>query len=121
MSNLEIDGKLLEFTVIPVQHVPLGLLRNDAPVLFSLDKSQLAVYYASYLHLAKIAARDAFSISSGNPLKRVLTGSIIVAGSKMMLHAVGAVCKKNGLDLEKISKYGLRRTVVPTLHDSTCE
>ena len=61
MSNSYLDdGKPFEFTITPMQHVSLGHLKSRDFSTFQLNESQLAVYYASYRHLAKVATRDAF-------------------------------------------------------------
>ena len=61
MSNSELDdGRPFEFTITPMQHVSLGHLKSRDFSTFQLSEAQLAVYYASYRHLAKVATRDAF-------------------------------------------------------------
>jgi radical SAM superfamily enzyme YgiQ (UPF0313 family) len=113
MSNSEVDGRPFEFTVIPMLNVPLGLIKSRDFSTFALNKSQFAVYYASYRHLAKVASRDAFAKGKSGRNKNVLsafgTGMLISLGGKAMLHAVTTICKKNGLNLEKAATYGLDR------------
>ena len=100
------DGRPFEFTVTPMQNVPLGLMKSRKFGPKMMDTSQLAVYHASYRHLAKVAARDAVKDSSGSFLTRVGTAALIALGGRVMLEAVSAVCRKGGLDLEKAATYG---------------
>ncbi len=113
LSNSEVDGRPFEFTITPMQNVPLGLLKNRDFASLSLDKSQLAVYYASYKHLAKVAARDAFESGRNgrdrNIFSKFGTGALLGLGGKAMLRVIGSICKKRGLDLEKAAYYGLDR------------
>jgi radical SAM superfamily enzyme YgiQ (UPF0313 family) len=115
MSNSEVDGRPFEFTITPMQNVPLGLIKNREFSSLVLDESQLAVYYASYRHLAKIAARDAFSAGKNGRDKSVFsklgTGTLIGIGGRLMLRVVSSICKKRGVDLEKAARYGLDRKV----------
>jgi radical SAM superfamily enzyme YgiQ (UPF0313 family) len=109
-STLE-DGRPFEFTVTPMQNVPLGLLKSRDFSSVKLDKSQLAVYYVSYRHLAKIAWRDAASASSEqNPVTKYVTGGMMALGSWAMLRVVRNRCLRNGLDTEKAARYGLNGT-----------
>jgi len=108
LSNSRLDdGRPFEFTVTPMQNVPLGMIKSMAFRSKMLDESQLAVYYASYRHLAKVAARDALRDSSGGSLSRYGTAALIALGGKVMLEVVSAICKKGGLDLERVARYGL--------------
>ena len=113
MSNSEVDGRPFEFTVTPMQNVSLGLLKNRDFSTFALNESQLAVYYASYRHLAKIASRDAFTNGRNgrnrNVFSLVGTGALISLGGKAMLHTISSLCRKQGLDLEKAARFGLDR------------
>jgi radical SAM superfamily enzyme YgiQ (UPF0313 family) len=113
MSESEVDGRPFEFTITPMQNVPLGLIKNRAFSSITLDDSQLAVYYASYRHLAKVASRDAFARgrSGRDPsaLSRLGTGTLIKLGGSLMLRVVANMCKKKGLDLDKAAHYGLDR------------
>lgn len=114
MSNSVLDdGRPFEFTIIPMQNVPLGLIKNRSFASITLNDSQLAVYYASYRHLAKLASRDAFrrGRSGRDPsmLSRLGTGTLITLGGRAMLRFVASMCKKRGLDLDKAATYGLER------------
>ncbi|MDG6970441.1 MAG: radical SAM protein, partial [Nitrososphaerota archaeon] len=118
MSNSVLDNGLpFEFTVTPMQHVPLGLLKSRDFASLKLDQSQLAVYFAAYRHLAKIAARDATSASSDASLAaRYVTGAMVGLGGWVMFRQVKSICKKRGLDLEKATRYGLsERRQIPSL------
>ncbi len=107
LSNSEVNGRPFEFTVTPMQNVPLGLIKNREFNAIKLNKSQLAVYYASYRHLAKMAARDAYSEGRGNPLARLGASTLISLGGRIVLRFIEAICRKNGLDVEKVKNYGL--------------
>ncbi len=113
MSDSELDGRPFEFTITPMQNVPLGLIKSRDFASITLDESQLAVYYASYRHLAKLARRDAFARgrSGRDPsaLSKLGTGVLIGLGGKIMLRVVSSICRKRGLDLEKAARYGLER------------
>ncbi len=115
MSNSEVDGRPFEFTITPMQNVSLGLLKNRDFSTFALNESQLAVYYASYRHLAKIASRDAFTNGRNgrnrNVFSLVGTGALISLGGKAMLHTISSMCRRQGLDLEKAARFGLDRKV----------
>ncbi len=104
------DGRPFEFTVTPMQNVPLGLLKSRDFSSVKLNRSQLAVYYASYRHLAKIARRDATSASAEqNPLTKYVTGGMMALGAWAMLRVVKNRCLRGGLDLERASRHGLER------------
>ncbi len=112
MSNSELDdGRPFEFTITPMQNVSLGLIKSRDFTAFQLDESQLAVYYASYRHLAKVATRDAFSKGRNGRNRSALnllgTGTMISLGGRAMLHTVSSLCRKQGLDLDKAARYGL--------------
>ena len=118
MSNSSLDNGLpFEFTVTPMQNVPLGLLKSRDFDSVKLDQSQLAVYYASYRHLAKMAARDATSASSDtNVAARYVTGALVGVGGWVMFQQVKSICRKGGLDLEKAARHGLsERPQVPSI------
>jgi radical SAM superfamily enzyme YgiQ (UPF0313 family) len=107
MSNSEVDGRPFEFTVTPMQHVPLGVLKNKQFHKLKLDESQLAVYYASYRHLAKMASRDALKDAKGNPVVRVVTAGLIGFGGWLMMKVVESICRKHGVDIDKVKRWGL--------------
>lgn len=118
LSNSRLDsGRPFEFTVTPMQSVPLGKLRSGCLTSAIMDESQLAVYYVSYRHLARMAGRDAMKESKGNTLSRYGTSALMLLGSKAMLRTVSAICKKGGLDLEKAASYGCDQKIaqVPML------
>ncbi len=98
-----------------MQNVPLGLIKSREFSSITLDESQLAVYYASYRHLAKVASRDAFSAGkngrNANPFSKLGTGMMIKFGGGLMFRVVASMCKRKGLDLDKAAHYGLNRKV----------
>jgi hypothetical protein len=89
-----------------MQNVPLGLIKSRQFSRIELNESQLAVYYASYRHLAKMAARDSAPSSQGGLLSRLGTSSIISIGGWLMLKGIEHICKKRGLDLDKVKRIG---------------
>lgn len=109
MSNSTLDNGLpFEFTITPMQNVPLGLLKSRDFTSMKLDQSQLAVYYAAYRHLAKVAMRNTTRASSEqNPTTRYVTGALLAMGAWGMLRIVRSICKRGGLDVEKAGRYGL--------------
>ncbi|MDG6898678.1 MAG: B12-binding domain-containing radical SAM protein, partial [Nitrososphaerota archaeon] len=112
MSRSTLDnGVPFEFTVTPMQNVPLGLLKSRDFASLKLDPSQLAVYYASYKHLAKVAIRNSNHASSEpGPASRYVAGALIGLGAWAMFRIVKNICRRGGLDLEKASRYGLEET-----------
>jgi radical SAM superfamily enzyme YgiQ (UPF0313 family) len=85
IGALEVNGRPAEFTVTPMQNVPLGTIKSRQLSYEALDPSQLAVYYACYYHLMKITSRNAMKDSSGNPLKRMLVATSLGLGSWRLL------------------------------------
>jgi hypothetical protein len=72
-----------------------------------LTVDQLAVYYASYRHLAKMAARDGFRNTNGNFFARAGTGSLISGGGLLMMKWIERVALKAGVDIEKVKRYSV--------------
>jgi radical SAM superfamily enzyme YgiQ (UPF0313 family) len=107
MSAMTIDGRPSEFTATPMQNVPLGLIKSKGFSSRMLGESQLAVYYACYRHLMKITMRDSFSVSNGGVLRRAMVSSVLDLGSLGLLHYIEGICKKRGLDLEKVKRHGI--------------
>ena len=102
------SGRPFEFTITPMQHVPLGLLKSRDFSSLKLDVSQLAVYYAAYRHLAKVAARNATRASSEAGFRsRYLTGGMIGLGGWTMFRMVRNICMKGGLDIDAAERYGM--------------
>lgn len=54
-----------------------------------------------------MAIRDGFRNTHGNPIARVGTGTIISAGGELMLKVVEKIARKNGVDIEKVKRYGI--------------
>ena len=111
MSNSYVDGRPFEFTITPVQNVPLGLLKSREFSQLKPDKSQLAVYYATYRHLAKIASRNITTVKDGKRFLRLGTSAMMAFGGWLTLRYIKAVCKKHGLDTEKIDRMGLEQKI----------
>jgi len=87
--------------------VPLGRIKSRSLNKDLLTTEQLAVYYASYRHLAKMSARDGYRDSTGNFISRLGTGTIISSGGFAMMKFVESVAKKKGVDIEKVKRWGL--------------
>jgi radical SAM superfamily enzyme YgiQ (UPF0313 family) len=107
-STLE-NGRPFEFSVTPMQNVPLGLIKSRAFSSNMLDESQLAVYYASYRHLAKVAARNSMRENTGYGMSKYGAAALIAIGGRIMLEAVARLCRRRGLDVEKAARYGADR------------
>ncbi|MGC8495721.1 MAG: B12-binding domain-containing radical SAM protein [Candidatus Micrarchaeia archaeon] len=108
LSNSVVDGRPFEFTVTPLFNMPLGRIKaKQVDFSGTLSKSALAVYYASYLHLAKMAARNARKESKGSMPVKIGTSSIIMLGGYLMLKVVERIAKKAGVDIEKAKTYGV--------------
>ncbi|MEM0149453.1 MAG: radical SAM protein, partial [Candidatus Micrarchaeaceae archaeon] len=108
ISNSSINGRPFEFTVTPLYNMPMGRIKAKK-INFSdtLSKSALAVYYASYRHLAKMASRDARKESKGSLVSKVGTSSLITFGGYLMLKVVERIASKAGVDIEKAKTYGI--------------
>ncbi len=107
LSEMDVGSMPSEFTVTPMQNVPLGLIKNRTFSAEILDESQLAVYYACYRHLAKMVKRDAVSDSQGNLFRRAGMAMVLNLGGWGLLHYIERMCTKRGLDIEKVKRYGL--------------
>ncbi|MFG1519575.1 MAG: radical SAM protein [Thermoplasmataceae archaeon] len=110
LSHSFVDGRPFEFTITPLVNVPLGRIKSHTLNRSLLTKDQLAVYYASYLHLAKMASRDGFRDAEGNFFARASTGSLISGGGFIMLKYVERIARKAGVNIEKIKSYGVPST-----------
>ena len=109
MGALEVGGRPAEFTITPMQNVSLGTIKSRGINHEMLDASQLAVYYACYFQLMKITARNAVKDSSGNPLKRAIVATALSLGSWRLLGLIENICKRRGVDVEKVKRYGLEQ------------
>jgi radical SAM superfamily enzyme YgiQ (UPF0313 family) len=110
MSESKNDGRPFEFTVTPVQNVPLGLIKSREFSELTLDKSQLAVYYATYKHLAKIATRNIGLRMNWKRLSQIGAAALIAFGGRLTYEYVKHVCKKRGLDTEKVDRMKLKQS-----------
>ncbi|MEM3791382.1 MAG: radical SAM protein [Candidatus Micrarchaeaceae archaeon] len=108
LSNSYAGNIPFEFTVTPLLNVPLGMLRARKIDNTILRDDQIAVYYAAYRHLAKMARRDAFKDAKGNPMLKYSVGSIIALGGDLMLRIIANIARKRGVDLEKVKEWGLK-------------
>ena len=107
MSNSYVNGRPFEFTVTPMQNVPLGLIKSKGFNAGMLTESQFAMYYASYRHLYKMALRNARKESKGNPVVKAGVSSTISLGGWAMMKFVEKLARKSGVDIEKVKRYGL--------------
>ncbi len=87
----------------------MGLIKSREFSQITLSPSQLAVYYASYRHLYKMAVRNARRESqrSGNKLAKLGTSTLISVGAWAMMEFVESIARKGGADIEKAKTYGL--------------
>lgn len=107
LSNSMFDGNPFEFTITPMQNVPLGLIKSRSFSQIRLNESQLAVYYAAYRHLAKMATRDSPSCSQGRITSRLGISGLIPLGGWLMMRRIERICRNRGLDVEKVKRYGV--------------
>ncbi|WP_010900717.1 B12-binding domain-containing radical SAM protein [Thermoplasma acidophilum] len=110
LSNSYVDGRPFEFTVTPLVNVPLGRIKSKKLNTSMLDVNGLAVYYASYRHLAKMAARDGFRDAHGNAFLKLATGGLISFGGRLMMDFIEKKAQKAGVDIDKVKRYGIEST-----------
>jgi radical SAM superfamily enzyme YgiQ (UPF0313 family) len=104
MSNSEVAGRPFEFSITPVQNVPLGIMKSREFSQLVPNESQLAVYYAAYKHVAKIAARNMTIKNDGSRIVQLFNGGIIAFGGWLTYQLIKNVCKKRGLDIDKVDR-----------------
>ncbi|EQD57131.1 Fe-S oxidoreductase, partial [mine drainage metagenome] len=66
LSNSFVNDRSFEFSVTPLINVPLGRIKSKTLNKDMLTLDMMAVYYASYRHLAKMATKDGFRDATGN-------------------------------------------------------
>jgi len=96
LSNSYVDGRPFEFTITPMQNVPLGLIKSKGFSMAKLTPAQFAVYYASYRHLFKMATRNARKESKGNVAVKMGTASLIACGRMGNDEICRGSCQKSG-------------------------
>ncbi len=106
-SALE-SGRPFEFSVTPVQNVPLGLLKSKKYNQLVLNESQLAVYYACYKHLAKEAYRNLGGRYNWKRLIHLSAAAMVAFGGWLTYEYVRRVCQRRGLDTDKVDRMTLR-------------
>jgi radical SAM superfamily enzyme YgiQ (UPF0313 family) len=104
MSDSRVDGRPFEFSVTPVQNVPLGLLKSKEYGRLRLDRSQLAVYYAAYKHLAKEATRNLGGRYNWKRFVDLGAAAVIALGGWITYEYVRYTCRKRGLDTERVDR-----------------
>ncbi len=112
MSNSEVSGRPFEFTITPVQNVPLGILKNMEFSRLVPNESQLAVYYAAYRHLAKLAARNITVRNGRSKILQFGTAATLALGGWLTYQYVKRICRKKGIDTDKIDRMG-SQTKIP--------
>ena len=117
MSNSSVDGKPFEFTITPMQNVPLGKIKSREISTDMMSESQIAVYYAAYRHLAKMASRNARKSSNGNILAKAGMYGAVNFGGWIMMKFVEGLAKKRGLDISKVKRYGLEGGSVASIKE----
>ena len=106
LSNSTCEGRPFEFTVTPLLNVPLGRIKSKK-FESQLSPSMLAVYYASYKHLAKMAARDSTDSEATDPFAKYATAAMIHLGGALMFKMVERIASKKGVDIMKAKSYGI--------------
>jgi len=104
MSDSRLDGGPFEFSVTPVQNVPLGLLKSKEYRRLTRDNSQLAVYYSSHKHLAKEASRNLGGRYNWKKFAHLGTGALIALGGWITYEYVRYTCRKRGLDTDRVDR-----------------
>lgn len=105
LSNSTCEGRPFEFTVTPLLNVPLGRIKSKR-FDSQLSNSMLAVYYASYRHLAKMAARDSTNSEATDPFAKYATAAMIHLGGTLMFKMVERIAAKKGVDIRKAREHG---------------
>lgn len=106
LSNSYVDGRPFEFTATPLLNVPLGKLKARE-IDVELSASMLAVYYVSYRHLAKMAARDSNNSRYKNPLIKYGVAGLVSTGGLLMYKYIERLARRKGVDIEKAKRYGI--------------
>jgi len=116
MSHSEVDGRPFEFTATPMHNVPLGKIKSRSFTSVAPDESQLAVYYACYRHLYRVASRRAATPKTNgtSSASGIGTGALLAVGAWATLQVISIECRKGGLDLEKAARHGLDQKVSQT-------
>ncbi len=107
LSNSFSGDRPFEFTITPLINVPLGRIKSKTLNRDMLTTDMMAVFYASYRHLAKMATRDGFRDTTGNFIARLGTGSVISFGGYMMMKFIEKRARKMGVDIDRVKNYGL--------------
>ncbi len=107
LSNSYVDGVPFEFTVTPMLNVPMGRIKSRKLNTDMLSPSMLAVYYATYRHLAKMASRDVKMETKGNIATRTAVSGLLTVGSKILLKFIDRMMRKKNVDVEKVKTYGI--------------
>jgi|SRR5215208_2444634 radical SAM superfamily enzyme YgiQ (UPF0313 family) len=110
LSNSYVSGRPFEFSVTPVQNVPLGLLKNQQFSQLTPDESQMAVYYASYRHLAKVATRNLAAKNGRSSILQLGTAAVIAFGGWLTYEYMKRICRKRGLDTDKVDRMTTSKT-----------
>lgn len=117
LSSSYTSGRPFEFTVTPLLNVPLGRIKSRSLNKSMLTREQLAVYYAAYRHLAKMASRDGFRDARGNVISRAMVGGTISFGGRLMLHTIEKIARKAGVDIDRVKRHGIENSrEVSSLH-----
>jgi radical SAM superfamily enzyme YgiQ (UPF0313 family) len=110
LSNADTLGRPFEFSVTPVQNVPLGLLKNQQFSQLTPDESQMAVYYASYRHLARVATRNLAAKNGRSSILQLGTATVIAFGGWLTYEYMRRICRKRGLDTDKVDRMVTNKT-----------
>jgi radical SAM superfamily enzyme YgiQ (UPF0313 family) len=109
MSDSSVKGRPFEFSVTPVQNVPLGLMKGKGYTRLTLEKSQLAVYYASYRHVAKEAIRNLGGSYNWKRVTQIGVGGLVAFGGWLTYSYFKHICKKRGLDTDSVDRISMKQ------------
>ena len=110
LSGMDVGSIHSEFTVTPMQNVPLGRIKSKSFTSGMLDESQLAAYYACYRHLTKMVRRDTLRETRDNLLRRTGMSMSLNLGGWGLLRLIERKCDQRGVDVEKVKHGGLEET-----------
>ncbi|BCS90649.1 MAG: ABC transporter ATP-binding protein [Candidatus Micrarchaeota archaeon] len=110
LSNSYVNNIPFEFTATPMYNMPLGKIKDKSFSPEMLTEAQLAVYYAAYRHLMKMAVRNARrsnGVAKRSPIANMGLSTILPFGAKLLVWILERFMKKKGVDIEKVKRYGL--------------
>lgn len=107
-SEVAGSGRPFEFSMTPMQNVPLGVLKSNGFSRLVPDESQLAIYYVAYKHLAREATRNIMAKNGSGHFSQLGSGAAIAVGGLLLYNYIKRVCRKRGLDTDKVDRIELK-------------